>query len=131
MKHRILLDTQVFILAIQQEGHLPSKVRKALLERENSLFLSLVSLWEIQIKESLGKLKLPAPLREVVQAAIREMGLEFLPVQAEHIYKLAALPLHHRDPFDRLLIAQALCERMTLAGSDPAFDQYPIQRLWS
>ena len=130
MKHRLLLDTQTFIYAAQEGGSLSAKARAALLHSGNTLFLSLVSLWEIQIKLTLGKLKLPTSLPKAVQQAITEIGIELLPLQADHIYKLTDLPLHHRDPFDRLLIGQALIEKMVVVGNDLVFDSYGVPRIW-
>jgi PIN domain nuclease of toxin-antitoxin system len=84
----------------------------------------------MQIKLSLGKLKLPVPLPQAIQRGVADMGLEILPLHAEHIYKLSDLPFHHRDPFDRLLIAQALYEQMPILTNDDAFDAYGITRIW-
>jgi PIN domain nuclease of toxin-antitoxin system len=130
VKRRLLLDTQAFVLAAEGEKVLSPKARTALLHQETDIYLSLVSLWEMQIKLGLGKLKLPVSLPMAVQKAVTGVGLEILPLQAEHIYKLSDLPFHHRDPFDRLLIAQALHEQMVVIGNDSAFDAYGIERIW-
>lgn len=131
MKSRgLLLDAQAFLLVAQEKSSLPSRARQAFLDRRNTLYLSLVSLWELQIKLSLGKVKLPVSLPEAVQRAVSDAGVELLPLHLEHIYKLNELPFHHRDPFDRLLAAQALYERMTILGADKAFDAYGVDRLW-
>jgi PIN domain nuclease of toxin-antitoxin system len=127
---RLLLDTQAFILAAQGDKSLSRKVAAILLHTDTTAYLSLVSLWEMQFKLSLGKLRLPVALPEAIQRAVTDIGLEILPLQAEHIYKLASLPFHHRDLFDRLLIAQALYEQMPIATNDRAFDAYGISRLW-
>ena len=127
---RLLLDTQAFILAAQGNKNLPRKAEIALLKQDQTPYLSLVSLWEMQIKMSLGKLKLPVSLPEAVQRAVKEISLEILPLQAEHIYTLGNLPFHHRDPFDRLLIAQAIHEQMPIVGNDAEFDKYEITRIW-
>ncbi len=131
MKHRgFLLDTQAFLLVAQEKTSLPSKVRHAFLNRRNTLYLSLVSLWELQIKLSLGKVKLPVSLPEAVQRAVSDAGMELLALHPEHVYKLKELPFHHRDPFDRLLAAQALHEHLMILGGDKAFDDYGVERLW-
>ena len=130
MKRRLLLDTQAFLLAAQDDRALSDRARRALLHPETTLYLSLVSLWEMQIKLSLGKLKLPMPLPAAIQRAVTETGMELLPLHPEHVYKLAVLPYHHRDPFDRLLAAQALCERMVVVGNDKIFDAYKVERIW-
>jgi PIN domain nuclease of toxin-antitoxin system len=130
MKRRYLLDTQAFILASQTADSLSARARVALLQPDSTLFLSLVSLWEMQIKIDLKKLRLPVSLPEAVQRAVTDIGLELMPLHPEHVYKLGHLPFHHRDPFDRLLVAQALYERMPIIGNDTAFDAYGVERLW-
>ena len=130
MKHRYLLDTQAFILAAQDEKAPSAKTRAVLLSRKNTAYLSVVSIWEMQIKLTLEKLKLPVSLPQAVQRAVTDLGLEILPLQLEHIYKLAELPFHHRDPFDRLLIAQALQEEFSVLGNDASFDAYGVIRIW-
>ncbi len=130
MKNRYLLDTQTFLVAAQADGPLSTRAKNALLRADHTLYLSLISLWEMQIKLGLGKLRLTVSLSEAVQRAVSDLGLEILPLQLEHIYQLGELPWHHRDPFDRLLAAQALAERMVLVGSDQIFERYGIRRLW-
>jgi PIN domain nuclease of toxin-antitoxin system len=131
VKYRgLLLDTQTFLLAAQEEKSLSPKARHMFMDKRQALYLSLVSVWELQIKLSLGKVRLPVSLPEVVQRAVTDAGVELLPLQLEHIYRLGALPFHHRDPFDRLLAAQALHEQLVLLGSDKAFDIYGVNRLW-
>lgn len=128
---RVLLDTQAFLWAAQAEKSLSSKARSVILNSQIHSYLSLVSLWEIQIKLGLGKLRLPVSLSTAVQRGVKELGIELLPLQIEHIYRLGELPLlNHRDPFDRLLMAQALYEEMPIVGSDKAFDAYGIRRIW-
>jgi PIN domain nuclease of toxin-antitoxin system len=130
VRRRFLLDTQAFVVSILDTDGLSPKARALLLRSDTDPFLSLVSLWEMQIKVGLKKLGLPVPLSEAVQRAVTEMRLELLPLQLEHIYRLADLPLHHRDPFDRLLIAQALQERMPIISGDADFDAYGVERIW-
>ncbi len=96
---------------------------------ENTLMISVVSLWEMQIKIQLGKLKLKMPLAELIREQ-RENGVGVLPVEAAHIFALASLPDHHKDPFDRLLVAQAITEGMVLVSSDPMIAQYPENVVW-
>ena len=127
---RFLLDTQAFILAAQAEGALSDKAGDIILNPQSELYLSVVSLWEMQIKMSIGKLKLPVSLREAVQKAVTEIGLEILPLLIDPIYRLETLPFHHRDPFDRLLIAQALHERIPIISSESTFDNYKVERIW-
>jgi len=94
------------------------------------VFLSVVNGWEIQIKAQLGKLTLPKPLREILQEEQATNGFRLLPVTLEHVYALDSFPLHHRDPFDRLLIAQAHQEGLILVTHDPQFSVYPVPLLW-
>jgi PIN domain nuclease of toxin-antitoxin system len=127
---RLLVDTQAFIFAAEGGLRLSPKAKLALLRSGAPLFISLISIWEIQLKLTLGKLRLPVPLSEAVQRAITQMGIELLPLQLDHIYKLADFPFHHRDPFDRLLAAQAAYEGMALVSNDNAFDAYGVHRIW-
>ncbi|MDW8465066.1 MAG: type II toxin-antitoxin system VapC family toxin [Chloroherpetonaceae bacterium] len=92
--------------------------------------LSLVSVWEIAIKVSMGKLSLQEPLGDFLREQLALNFIELLPISFEHLLKVRELPLHHRDPFDRLLIAQSLLENLPLIGRDPVFDRYAIARLW-
>jgi PIN domain nuclease of toxin-antitoxin system len=96
----------------------------------NDVFLSIVNGWEIQIKAQLDKLTLPKPLRLLFQEEQATNGFGLLPVTLEHVYTLDSLPLHHRDPFDRLLIAQAHREGLILVTHDPKFAAYSVSLLW-
>ena len=130
MNSNFLLDTQAFVIAAQEETGLSAKVRGVLTRQSTHLYLSLASIWEMQIKISLGKLRLGVPLPEALQQGIHEMDLRLLPIHPDHIFKLGDLPWHHRDPFDRLLAAQALTMRLTLISGDREFDRYGVHRLW-
>lgn len=90
----------------------------------------MASLWEIAIKVSLGKLQLLQPFETLIPQQIRLNAIALLGITPDHTAGVIALPFHHRDPFDRLLIAQAQVERMLIVGDDPAFDAYPVTRLW-
>ena len=92
----------------------------------NELFISLVSLWEIQIKQQLGKLKFDVPWQRMLELQQQDNGLVLLPIKLQHIVTLETLPLIHRDPFDRLLIAQAIQEEMTILSADTVFCHYPV-----
>lgn len=93
------------------------------------LILSVASVWELAIKASLGKLTLPAPLHEYVEEKVAA-GLRVLPVEWPHAAAVVDLPFHHRDPFDRLIIAQALTERLPVVSGDPAFRAYGVRVVW-
>jgi PIN domain nuclease of toxin-antitoxin system len=94
------------------------------------LLLSVGSIWEIQIKLQLGKVKLNRPLSEVIESQRQANNLELLPVNLEHVLALETLPDHHKDPFDRLLIAQAIVEHTAIVSADPIFKKYPITVVW-
>jgi PIN domain nuclease of toxin-antitoxin system len=126
---RILLDTHIFIWMATEPERLSPTLTASIIDRQNSLFLSLVSIWEIQIKVALRKLDLMGDLATTVNTQIEENSLQLLTIDLAHIYALSNLPAYHRDPFDRLLIAQAQVEQMTLASVDSAFDRYEIDRL--
>ena len=97
---------------------------------DNDKFISAASLWEIAIKLSLGKVKLPQSFDEVFPQQLEINGFELLPISCAHLNQLILLPLHHRDPFDRLLIAQAIADEMTMVTRDPEFSKYPTKVLW-
>lgn len=124
---RILLDTHIFIWWNGDLALLSTKARALCENKENTLVLSLASIWEMQIKYQLGKLTFNQPLPEIIQSQQRDNGIELLSVTTEHIYALQNLPSHHRDPFDRLLIAQANVEKIPLLTADSAFHQYEVK----
>ena len=128
---RILLDTHIFIWMATEPERLSSKLTASIIDRQNSLFLSLASIWEIQIKVALGKLDLKSDLATIVDIQTEQNSIQLLSIDLKHIYALSNLPAHHRDPFDRLLISQSQVEKMTLATVDSAFDRYEIDRLYS
>lgn len=126
---KVLLDTHIFIWW-NGDLNLLSPVARSLCEdKENTLVLSLVSIWEMQIKSQLGKLTFHQPLPEIIQSQQRDNDLELLPITAEHVYALQDLTAFHRDPFDRLLIAQANVEQMPLISADAIFRQYEVDLL--
>jgi PIN domain nuclease of toxin-antitoxin system len=127
---RLLLDTQIFIWWSFERGRLSERVTDLLADRENELFLSIASVWEMQIKLGIGKLSLRVPLPELLARQQQNNDLSSLAIEFRHIYALEGLPHHHRDPFDRLLVAQSRVEHMILLSVDEAFDRYPVQRLW-
>ncbi|MEH2303874.1 type II toxin-antitoxin system VapC family toxin [Nostoc sp.] len=96
----------------------------------NENLLSIASVWEMAIKHSIGKLNFDLAFDEFIEQQIIRNGIELLPITTNHISIVATLPLHHRDPFDRILIAQALAENIPILSADKIFDLYPIRRLW-
>ena len=99
-------------------------------DRHSELLLSLASSWELAIKLSIGKLRLREPLNRILVDARTRHGIAALPIDEDHIVRVQHLPLHHRDPFDRLLIAQALAEGLTVVSKDVTFDLYGVPRVW-
>ncbi|MBA3870362.1 MAG: type II toxin-antitoxin system VapC family toxin [Anaerolineae bacterium] len=129
---RVLLDTHTFIWwdADKKPGRLSPKAFDVLSDSSNSLVVSLATIWEIQIKVQLGKLKLPSPLTDILNQQQQANGIELFPVNVMHILALDTLPHHHRDPFDRILVAQAKVENIPLVSKDSVFTQYSIPVLW-
>ena len=126
---RLLLDTHTFLWFIGNDPRL-SRRAKALLESDADLLLSVGSLWEIAIKLRIGNLRLAQPFDIFVAQQLADNEIELLPINLAHLGVVSALPLHHRDPFDRLLIAQAMIEQTPIVSADAAFDAYSVTRLW-
>lgn len=126
----LLLDTHTFIWWVDEPEKLSADALHALEDEQNHLLLSLVSVWEMQIKGQLGRMKLSLPLKDLIerQEQVNELGI--LPVTREHIFALESLPLHHKDPFDRLLIAQSIIEKVTIVSVDPKLRAYSVSLLW-
>lgn len=128
---RLLLDTHVFLWWFLTPEKLSDKARLLLEDPDNELLLSAASSLEIAIKSALKKLELPEPPVRYVTSRLETKGLRPLPIEHAHALRVGELPLHHRDPFDRLLIAQAQLENATLATGDPAFLLYDVDVLWA
>lgn len=127
---RLLLDTHVFLWWVDDDSRLGVGARQLIGEVGNQCFVSLASCWELAIKHSLGKLTLAQPFEAFMAEHLRRNGFGLLPIDFRHLVRLTTLPFHHRDPFDRLLAAQAIEEQMLLVSADPAFDHYPVARQW-
>lgn len=127
---RYLLDTHTFIWLDSDPGKLSAKAADFCSNPENQLLLSLASVWEMQIKIQLGKLKLPAPLSTTIEDQQATNGIHLLSIHLAHILELNALPDHHKDPFDRLLIAQARVEKVVFITDDPQIAKYPVTVAW-
>jgi PIN domain nuclease of toxin-antitoxin system len=126
---KLLLDTHTFLWFIDDSPLLSAK-GKALLEADNDLWLSIGSLWEIAIKLCLGKLTVAMPTEVLMTQQLTSNDIDVLSITVSHLVTESTLPLHHRDPFDRLIIAQAMVEQIPVVSADPAFDAYPVERLW-
>lgn len=125
---KLLLDTHALIWYIEESSSL-SVICKKEIESESKVFVSIVSLWEIAIKMNLGKLGLKSSFQNL-KPKLKEIDIDILPVSFEDAERYLALPLHHRDPFDRMLIAQSLEHDLTLVSKESLFDLYGIKRLW-
>lgn len=126
----ILLDTHAYLWFIGGNERLSNVARSAIEDAGNLKLISVASLWEITIKHSLGKLQLKTDLRKVVSEHISDNGFDLLSVETAHLLALSTLPMHHRDPFDRLLIAQALSGKLTICSADKAFSNYDVELVW-
>lgn len=126
---KLLLDTHIFIWWADQPEKLSHDALSALEDEANELLLSVAGIWEMQIKIQLGKLNLSVPLRDLLKNQQETNDLTVLPVTLRHVLALDALPFHHKDPFDRLLIAQSIEEELTIVTADSQFSAYSIKLL--
>ena len=126
----LLLDTHTLLWFLAGSANLSASARRSIEDVSNEKFVSVASIWETAIKVSIGKMTLSAPFDVLFPHQLQINGFELLPIKVEQTLVLTTLPFHHRDPFDRLIIAQAMKEKMTLVSVDPVFDDYGITRLW-
>ena len=127
---RVLLDTHTFLWFVLGDPHLTTNAKALIEEPGNEKLVSPASYWEIAIKVSLGKYTLSHPYEEFMERGIAANGFIVLPIEPKHTAVLTTLPFHHRDPFDRLIIAQAMVEGIAIVSDDAAFDAYSVTRLW-
>jgi PIN domain nuclease of toxin-antitoxin system len=127
---RLLLDSHTVIWAVNDPASLGSVARAALEDASNQLVVSTATIWEISIKAGLKKLDLKRPYEEWMDQAIIDLELEEMPITIAYANRQANLPWHHRDPFDRMLVAQALTEKITVVSVDAVLDQYGVTRIW-
>ncbi|MBI1927561.1 type II toxin-antitoxin system VapC family toxin [Candidatus Poribacteria bacterium] len=127
---KYLLDTHTLLWFLAGDIKLSGSARQLIDDLNNEIFVSIVSLWEIAIKASLGKLALVKPFEDLFPEELHLNSIEILPITIDNLIKLTTLPFHHRDAFDRLIIAQALVEGIPIIGVDAAFDAYGISREW-
>ena len=126
----LLLDTHTLLWFVEDEAALSDRARTAIEDLDNTPAYSIVSVWEMAIKISVGKLAVSRPLYPELARLLQERGFEQLHISYRHASEAARLPWHHRDPFDRLLIAQASVENLPIVSVDTAFDDYGVTRLW-
>ena len=124
---KLLVDTHIFLWAITADPRLSNESRRLFESAENQLYLGSPSLWEMLVKKQLGKLPLPEPASGYLRGQLRKNRIEVLALAANHVFQLEALPALHRDPFDRMLVAQALGEGIPLVTQDAYVRQYPVE----
>lgn len=127
---KLLLDTHTLLWFISGNSNLSPASRKLIEGTENEKFVSAASIWETAIKVSIGKMSLVAPFDDIFPRQLEINGFDLLPVKIEHSSIVATLPFHHRDPFDRIIAAQAIAESMFIVSLDEIFDHYGINRKW-
>ncbi|MDM8555829.1 type II toxin-antitoxin system VapC family toxin [Desulfococcaceae bacterium HSG7] len=128
---RVLLDTCAFLWLITEDKDRLSLIASdTFLHKNNQIYFSLVSAWEISIKKSTGKLVLSDPVYEFISEQIESNQLILLPIELDHIAKVSELPFYHKDPFDRLIIAQAITEDIAVLTSDSLFNNYGVRTIW-
>ena len=125
---KILIDTHVLLWALQDEAKLSSRVRALLPAAE--VWISVASIWEIIAKVQIGKLDLPRPVADYLTEKLRANGVSVLALTFDHVRRLEQIPLHHRDPFDRILVTQSLAESMPLVSADPLLKRYSLEVIW-
>lgn len=127
---KLLLDAHAFIWWDSEPNRVSPNALAQCQNRANELWLSVASVWETQVKLQLGKLRLSLPLAKLIESQQRTNGLQVLPITLAHVLAIEQLPDHHKDPFDRLLIAQANVEGAVLISHDPFFAKYPVKVVW-
>ncbi len=127
---KLRLDTHSFIWYVMDNPKLSTRGRELIDDEDNEILLSIASIWEMAIKHSSSKLSFGLPFIVFVEQQLSLNNIGLLNINLDHIAVVATLPFHHRDPFDRLIIAQAMVEQLPILSADSVFDAYPIQRLW-
>ncbi len=125
---KALLDTHTFLWALGDPDRLSTRAREAIASSER--FWSVASIWEALIKVQSGKLPMPLPAGSYLTSRMSANGMRVLPIRVEHVLRVEELPMHHRDPFDRMLIAQCMEENWPIITSDPVFKKYPVRVIW-
>lgn len=127
---RYLLDTHTFLWFINDDMALSGHAKGLIEHPDHDIYLSVVSIWEMAIKISLGKLALPTPFEDFITSQIANNNITLLDIKIVHATGILGLPFHHRDPFDRLILAQAQYEKLTIIGNDSIFSNYGIPIVW-
>jgi PIN domain nuclease of toxin-antitoxin system len=127
---RLLLDTHTFIWYVTDNPRLSANVKLLIEDENNEKLVSMASIWEMAIKHSIGRLNFSLPFMEFIGQQLNVSNIGLLEINLNHIEVVASLPLHHRDPFDRLIIAQSMAEQIPVLSVDAIFDAYAIARIW-
>lgn len=127
---RVLLDTAAFLWAVSDDPEFSQEAREVFTDPGNEIYLSSVSAWEIAVKHALGKLPLPEPPGRFVPLQRKQHSIDPLPLDEDAALHLSRLPLLHRDPFDRMLVCQAIVNHLTILTSDELIQQYPVPTIW-
>ena len=128
---RLLLDTQCWLWWFSQPEKINESAIQHITDEANEVWFSVASIWEMGIKVSIGKLLLPEQIDDYVSTRLIQLGAKVLEIKTSHALRVSVLPLYHRDPFDRMLIAQAQLEDMKLVSADSIFNQYDVSLLWA
>ena len=127
---KALLDTHAFLWWISDDPRLSEKAREIIADGRNELFFSAASGWEISIKAGLGRLEVPEDLQRFISDQLSRNAIQALPIYLGHAVHTGSLPVHHRDPFDRILVSQAILEQIPLLSADPQLLHYPVEVVW-
>ena len=127
---RLLLDSHAFLWFVWDDPRLSPTAKRLIEDVNNDLYISVAGIWEIAIKVSSGKLNVGQELGSFLSEQMQHNRIDLLPISLPHVVRVSILPVHHKDPFDRLLIAQSLVEQIAVIGIDGVFDEYGVQRLW-
>jgi PIN domain nuclease of toxin-antitoxin system len=128
---KFLLDSHVFIWLFAAPEKLGEKARSIIEAQDSELLLSAASIWELGVKHQLGKLSLPLPIEEYITSRAQDAGIGLLPISPIHCFRVTELPFHHKDPFDRMIVAQALTENLTVLTHDSILSEYNILIQWA
>jgi len=126
----LLLDTHAFLWFIDGSAKLSQRARELIEDQGNAKLVSVASLWEMGLKMSLGRLELAQPFGDLIPRQMELNGFGLLPVRISHIARIISLPFQHRDPFDRMIVAQCVAEGLSVVSLDSVYDKYSVQRLW-
>jgi len=127
---KILLDTNAFLWAVSNDPQLSARARTLIDDHETTMFFSVAGIWEIVIKTQIGRLKFPKPVVDYVIRKMVEHSVKALPIDLKHMRRLEMLPPYHRDPFDRVMLAQCLEEDLAILSSDKLLKRYPVRLIW-